>query len=182
MDERAAIPGREATGASGGSAWMRSRWRDTSTGYLVAGWLGAVVLFGAIVAPAAFAVLPSRTLAGALVGRILPALFISGMMVGALVAVSARGAAGRRRVGRLITGGLLVASCIVAHFVIGGRIEGVRASAGASLDELPTNHPLRVTFGRLHGLSVAGLGLAALAAVSSLAFLGGAPTGHRRAP
>ena len=41
----------------------------------------------AVVAPAAFAVLPTRTLAGALVGRVLPVLFWCGMLVGVGVAV-----------------------------------------------------------------------------------------------
>ena len=38
-------------------------------------WLGAAVIVASVVTPAAFAVLPSRALAGALVGRVLPALF-----------------------------------------------------------------------------------------------------------
>lgn len=151
---------------------MSPRWRDTSLGYLVAAWLGGVVLFGAVVAPAAFTVLPTRTLAGALVGRILPPLFVAGMIVGAMVAVSASGVVPRpRRAGRLIAGGLLLASCAVAQFGIGARIERVRADAGASLDELPADHPIRVTFGRLHGLSVGGLALAALGGAAALALL-----------
>ncbi|MDE3217575.1 MAG: DUF4149 domain-containing protein, partial [Gemmatimonadota bacterium] len=43
-------------------------------------WLGAAVLLAAAVAPAAFAVLPSRSLAGDLVGRVLPVIFWSGML------------------------------------------------------------------------------------------------------
>ena len=48
---------------------------------LLAAWLGAGVLFAAVVAPAAFAVLPSRNLAGALVGRVLPVVLIAGVVV-----------------------------------------------------------------------------------------------------
>jgi len=48
---------------------------------LLSAWLGAAVLVTTVVAPAAFAVLPSRTLAGALVGRVLPVLFIAGLVV-----------------------------------------------------------------------------------------------------
>ena len=50
-------------------------------------WLGAAVLVAAVVAPAAFAVLPTRTLAGALVGRVLPVLFYSGAVVGVVAAL-----------------------------------------------------------------------------------------------
>ena len=154
---------------------MSTRWRVASIGYLVAAWLGAVALFGAVVAPAAFAVLPTRALAGALVARILPVLFIAGMIVGAVLAISAAaGTLSRHRVGHIIAGCLLLGSCAVAQFVIGARIERVRAEAGSELDQLPTGHPVRVTFGRLHGLSVAGLALAAVAGAASLALLGSA--------
>jgi len=47
---------------------------------LLSAWLGAGVLFATVVAPAAFAVLPSRALAGALVGRVLPVIFVSGIV------------------------------------------------------------------------------------------------------
>lgn len=158
------------------------RRRDAGIAYLVAAWLGAVLLFGAVVAPAAFAVLPTRSLAGALVGRILPSLFMAGLVVGVLVVVSARGAAsGRARAGRLVAGGVLLVSCAAAQFVVGGRIDRVRADAGGSLDELPADHPIRVTFGRLHGLSVGGLALAALGGAAALALLVPAPD-PRRSP
>ena len=161
---------------------MSARWRDASIGYLVAAWLGGVALFGAVVAPAAFAVLPTRSLAGALVGRVLPVLFIAGLIIGSLVALSAREvAAPSRRAGRLVAGAVLLVACGIAQFVIGGRIERVRAEAGVSLDELPHGHPVRVTFGRLQGLSVAGLALAALGGVAALVLLAPAPE-TRRSP
>ena len=50
-------------------------------------WLGGAVLFAAAVAPALFAVLPTRTLAGAVVGRVLPVIFYSGMLIGVVVVV-----------------------------------------------------------------------------------------------
>ena len=133
---------------------------------LTAAWLGAVALFGAVVAPAAFDVLPSRSLAGALAGRVLPVLFLSGMVVGAGVIAAARagGARGSRR-GALAAGLVVLLACGAAHFVIGGRIERLRDELPAALDELPVEDRRRVTFGRLHGFSVAALGLAATAAV-----------------
>lgn len=136
---------------------------------LAAAWLGAVALFGAIVAPAAFVVLPTRALAGALVGRVLPVLFVAGMIVGVIV-VAAAWRGGVRR-GALIAGAAILLACAGSHFVIGERIERIRASLSAALDELPESDPVRVTFGRLHGLSVAGLGLAAAAAAISIVLL-----------
>ena len=149
----------------------RARVSDLVIALLLAAWLGAVVFFGAVVAPAAFAALPSRTLAGAVVGRVLPTLFIAGLVAGGLVMLSGTRLRGAPRLTRLVAGSLVVASCAVAHFVIGSRIETVRASAGGALESLPEGDPARVTFGRLHGLSVAGLGIAALGAATALVFL-----------
>jgi hypothetical protein len=57
---------------------LSAREASVSVVLLLAAWLGAGMLLAAVVAPAAFAVLPSRTLAGALVGRVLPTVFIAG--------------------------------------------------------------------------------------------------------
>src|SRR2546430_1569733 len=54
---------------------------------LLAVWIGAALLFALVVAPAAFAVLPSRTLAGALVGRGLPVIFYGGGVLRPLIVV-----------------------------------------------------------------------------------------------
>jgi hypothetical protein len=133
---------------------------------LLAAWLGAAILVAAVVAPAAFAVLPSRSLAGALVGRVLPVLFWSGMAIGLLVAAlgwSLPSAAWR-------TGSALalVAACAAAQLVIAPRIQDIRAQIGGAVDALDANDPRRQAFGRLHGLSVAWMGVGALAALVTL--------------
>jgi hypothetical protein len=128
-------------------------------------WLGAALLFVAVVAPAAFAVLPTRTLAGALVGAVLPALFYAGIVLGAGLAL---GSVAMRR-GRIVTpgtvGGLVIAiSCAAAQFVVAPRIERARASIGGPIESVPSSDPRRVAFGRLHGASVAWLGVAVVGA------------------
>lgn len=130
---------------------------------LLAAWLGAATIVSASVAPAAFAVLPSRTLAGALVGRVLPVLFWSGIIVAALAAwFGARlpGAGGRGALAVVLAG-----ACLVAQFVIAPRIERVRAAIGGPVDALDPSNALRQSFGRLHGASVACLGVGGLAAL-----------------
>lgn len=149
---------------------------------LLAGWLGAVALFGAVVAPAAFAVLPSRALAGELAGRILPVLFIVGMGAGVLVTASAAARGGRVRPVRIALGVLIVLSCGGAQFIVGGRIAAVRSEAGVPLESLPEGHPSRVTFGRLHGLSVAGLAAGALGGAAALGMLLSAVRAPQRRP
>jgi hypothetical protein len=133
---------------------------------LLAGWLGAAVLVAAVVAPAAFAVLPSRTLAGALVGRVLPVLFWSGMLVGAAAVALTWGMPARAwRSGAALA---LVAACAAAQLVIAPRIERVRGQIGGTIDALDPSDPRRQLFGRLHGLSVAWMGVGTLAALLAL--------------
>lgn len=134
---------------------------------LLAAWLGAALLVVAVVAPAAFAVLPTRTLAGALVGRVLPALFWSGMLVGVGVAVlgSTTPARGWRTAAALTVAG----ACAAAQLVVAPRIAQLREQMGGAVDALDPADPRRVAFGRLHGLSVAWLGLAGVAALVALA-------------
>jgi hypothetical protein len=130
-------------------------------------WIGAGLLFVAVVAPAAFAVLPSRTLAGQLVGRVLPVLFVGGIVVGLVAALASRDAAHPSwRIG----GGVAVAAaCALSHFWTGGRIARLRESIGGALESLPPGDPQRALFGQLHALSVAGLGAAGVAAIVALA-------------
>jgi hypothetical protein len=128
-------------------------------------WLGATLFFSTVVAPAAFRVLPERVLAGALVGRTLPVIFWSGILVGALVAWFARPEflAGRRTV--TLTAGLALAVlCAVAQLGVTPRIERLRHEIGTSLDSLPADDARRAAFGSLHGLSVALFGGAMIAA------------------
>lgn len=133
---------------------------------ILAAWLGAVLLVGTVVAPAAFAALPSRALAGAVVGRVLPPIFLAGGAIG-LFLVASR-VAGPTGLGRPIAGGVLVLSCAISHLVVGARISALRQAIGPSLDALNPGDPRRVMFGRLHALSVAGLGVGVLAALVAL--------------
>jgi hypothetical protein len=134
---------------------------------LLAVWIGAALLFTAVVAPAAFAVLPTRTLAGALVGRVLPVLFYSGAVVGILTVILdlSGGASAWARTG---AAGFSALACVVAQVVVGTRIDRLRTSIGGPLDGLATDDPRRVAFGRLHAISVGWLGLAMVAAVVAL--------------
>ena len=133
---------------------------------LLAAWLGAALLVAGVVAPAAFAVLPTRTLAGALVGRVLPVVFWSGMVVGLVVA--ALGWSLPNRLWRTSAALGLVVACAAAQLVVAPRIERVRAQIGGAVDALDPSDPRRQAFGRLHGMSVAWMGLGGLAALLAL--------------
>jgi small-conductance mechanosensitive channel len=129
-------------------------------------WLGAALLAATVVAPAAFAVLPTRTLAGALVGHILPVLFYSGAAVGMFAVLLGRVAT--PSLARVIAGAAMIATCLAAQLVVAPRIERVRTEAGRPIDQLAVGDPVRTAFGRLHGASVLLLGIAGIAAAAAL--------------
>ncbi len=135
---------------------------------LLSAWLGAAVLFAAVVAPAAFAVLPSRALAGALVGRVLPVVFITGIVVALVALWLDRADTGRSLRVRRAALVVVALSCAAAQFAVGPRIERVRQEIGGPVEQLPPGDPRRVAFGRLHAASVAWLGLAMVAAATTL--------------
>lgn len=129
---------------------------------LLSAWLGATLLFAAVVAPAAFRVLPSRALAGSLVGAVLPVLFWAGVFVGALAFLSLRQRAAKRwALGAAL---LLASTSLGAELVVGREIGRLRSAIGPDLEAVPASDPRRMAFGRLHGISVALLGLGMLSA------------------
>jgi hypothetical protein len=133
-------------------------------------WLGAALLLAAVVAPAAFAALPSRALAGAVVGRVLPVIFAAGIVAGALVAALAlAGEAAPYARGRAAAGVALAGACGVAQLVVAPRIHRLREEIGPSIEALAIDDARRLAFGRLHGMSVAWMGVGMLAAVTAVA-------------
>jgi hypothetical protein len=132
---------------------------------LLGAWLGASILLAAVVAPAAFAVLPSRTLAGALVGRVLPALFVSGAVIAGLLLAAGYARLPHVRLPRAIFLGIIVLACGIAQFVVTPRIARLREAIGGAIDALSTDDARRAAFGQLHGISIALLGLAMFSAV-----------------
>jgi Domain of unknown function (DUF4149) len=133
-------------------------------------WLGAALLFVGVVAPAAFAVLPSRSLAGLLVGRVLPVIFWSGALVAGILVVTQ---VAWRRAAALT----MLAACLAAQVGVAPRIQRLRAQLGPDIETVPAGDERRVAFGRLHGVSVALLGLgmacASVVALGGLAASGG---------
>jgi hypothetical protein len=148
---------------------MRATSLAISSVGLLAAWLGASLLVAAVVAPAAFAVLPTRTLAGALVGRVLPVIFWSGMALGVIVALLA----GRMGIGRfgLASSVVLALASAAAQLGVAPRIEALRQSIGGAIDALDVTDPRRMAFGRMHGISVLLMGIGMIAAAAVLTVL-----------
>lgn len=120
-------------------------------------WLGAAVFFIGV-AQNAFAVLPQRELAGAVVNRNLSLLNYAGLaVVVILIITSLIAAANVNKFWLWIERFLLLligAACAVGQFVIGFWLASVRAQIGRPIDEVATDDPLRVQFNMLHEYSV----------------------------
>jgi hypothetical protein len=138
---------------------------------LLSAWLGAALLVAVVLAPAAFRVLPTRTLAGAIVGAVLPVVFIAGLVIAFVVGLLFMSRERRLRAGVIGSIAAMIVGCGVAQFGIGPRIEAVRASISGPVDSLDPSDPRRAQFGRLHGISVMFMGVAMLGAAGGIVTL-----------
>lgn len=127
---------------------------------LMAAWLGAAVLTAASVAPAAFAVITNRPLAGDLVGRVLTVIFTSGFVAGAIAMVLTPVPARAERWAAFIA----ALMCLVTRLIVLPHIAGIRAGLRAPIESLLESDPQRVEFAKLHVISVAALGIAIVSA------------------
>jgi hypothetical protein len=140
---------------------------------VLAVWIGAAVFFSAAVAPVLFRVLPTRALAGEAVAGMLPVVFYSGIAAGVILLLTALSHdEGRWWSGPTVAAGVMILACGIAQWFIGPRISRIRDAIAGPVDNLSPSDPRRVTFGRLHGLSVGWLGVAILAALVALVLIG----------
>lgn len=136
---------------------------------LIASWLGAACFFSFAVTPSAFAVLPTREIAGALVSQTLAIVNYSGLVVGLiLLAISFVGARFANRF-RLWTERfallILTLACAVGQLVIAFWLSIIKNQIGRPIDEIAVDDPLRIQFNNLHQYSVWALVTAMLAAL-----------------
>jgi hypothetical protein len=135
-------------------------------------WLGGIVLF-AVLAPTVFSVLPTRHLAGSIVGPMLSKLHWIGLVSGIIFLISSLSYS------RIATGDvhalsarnlllcIMLVLTLISQFGITSRMAALRSSMG-EIDNVPPSDPARVEFNALHAWStrlevgVLILGLAAL--------------------
>lgn len=118
-------------------------------------WLGGLIFFAFVLAPTAFAVLPTRHLAGNVVARSINALHWIGLVSGILFLVCslaynrlARGSA-QPFAARHILIVLMLALTLISQFGIIPRMDTLRASLG-EIDSVPPTNPARMQFDALH--------------------------------
>jgi Domain of unknown function (DUF4149) len=141
-------------------------------------WLGGLIFFP-VVAQTAFSSLPSRHLAGTVVGRSLGTLHWMGIVSGVVFLASSvlysRLTKGTAQVfaARHVLIGLMLALTLISQFGIIPRMDALRASIG-DIDSVPPDNPARMQFDALHfwstrvesGVILLGLVVVYLAAAS----------------
>jgi hypothetical protein len=118
-------------------------------------WIGGLIFFAVVVAPAAFAVLPTRHIAGSLVGRTLGILHWMGIFSGLVFLTSSllfsqltRGTP-HAFAARNIFIVLMLALTLVSQFGIIPRMDTLRAGMG-EIDSVPPDNPARAQFDALN--------------------------------
>jgi len=118
-------------------------------------WLGGLIFFAFVVAPAAFSVLPTRHLAGNVVARSISGLHWMGMVAGIVYMLSsilyARITTGTPHMfaARNIIIILMLVLTLISQFGIIPRMDALRASIG-EIDSVPPDNPVRMQFDALH--------------------------------
>jgi len=118
-------------------------------------WLGGLIFFALVLAPTAFSVLPSRHLAGNVVGRSIHAMHWMGIVAGIVYLISsliyARMTTGTFQVfaARNMVIVLMLVLTLISQFGIVPKMDSLRASIG-DIDSVPANNPARMQFDGLH--------------------------------
>jgi hypothetical protein len=145
--------------------------------YLALGiWLGALIFFGAVLAPLAFTELPRLFgeqgihAAGLIVGGSLVRLHWIGMLCG-LIFLAAM-VPGRAHYRSILPQSVLVLLMLVltaySQFSIIPRMDTARASIGGNVDAVPVDNPGRQIFDSLHETSTHVEGLVLLCAIGAI--------------
>jgi hypothetical protein len=137
-------------------------------------WLGSMMFFSFAVAPSAFAVLPTREMAGVMVTSSIGKIEVLGLVFGTLLilihAARWRTSPSSRAVKTLQTVLLLlmIASAGLSRFWVSPAMVSLRAQMGGHIDDVAASDPMRIQFNDLHQYSV---GLMSAAMISGLVVL-----------
>ncbi|HBB88427.1 MAG TPA: hypothetical protein DC047_12505 [Blastocatellia bacterium] len=143
--------------------------------FLLALWLGAAVLFSAVVAPTSFRVLRGFNLpnageiAGTIVSHTLSVVNLSGfilslILIGTAFVLKRNYSRGRLTV-QLVLLAMMAVATAAGEWIIAARMRALRAAMIVPIDQVSLSDPKRVAFAALHGYSVAALGVAIIAAL-----------------
>jgi uncharacterized protein DUF4149 len=137
-------------------------------------WLGSMMFFSFAVAPSAFAVLPTREMAGVLVTSTIAKVEVLGLVIGPLLILvkaaswNATHLSKRTRISQLLLIVVMFAAAALSRFWISPTLVSLRAAMGGHIDDVAATDPLRIHFNDLHQYSV---GLMSAAMISGLLVL-----------
>lgn len=150
---------------------------DRITSILLALWLGAALLFSAVVAPAVFTVLRSfdlanaNEIAGTIVTRTLGVINVGGFVIGILSlgtpVLLRRRIKGPAWLIEVISVATLIGTTAIGHWVIAARMRALRASM-VTIDLVSPADPRRIEFNDLHHYSVLLLAVAMIGALVAI--------------
>jgi hypothetical protein len=137
-------------------------------------WLGSMIFFSFAVAPSAFAVLPTREMAGVMVTSTIGKIEALGLIIGTLlILIQVANWRSRRSSGVIKTLQtflllVMIAAAGLSRFWISPAMVSLRAQMGGHIDDVAVTDPMRMQFNDLHHYSV---GLMTTAMISGLAVL-----------
>jgi uncharacterized membrane protein len=117
-------------------------------------WLGGIIFFSFVVAPALFAMVPQPETAGALVRLILVRLHLVGIACGVLFLAATFVTKVRNLKTLRLLVGLMILLTALSQFGVMPQMERVRDAVGGSIQALPPRDAGRAAFDRLHKFSV----------------------------
>jgi len=136
----------------------------------------------AVVAPAAFGVLRSfglpnaSEIAGSIVTRTLGVVNVAGFAIAVLLLLTASFRRDAQRPGGFIIQcaalAVVLLTTAVGHWWIAAKVRALRAAMELPIDQIAAADPRRVEFNALHGYSVKALGIAMIAGLVALVFMG----------
>src|SRR5947207_1697963 len=135
-----------------------------------------MIFFSFAVAPSAFAVLPTRELAGAVVTSMIGKVEVLGLVIGPLLILiqtaswRARHSSVLNKRLRVILILIMIAAAALSRFWISQRMVSLRAEMGGHIDEVAVTDPMRLQFNDLHQYSVALMSMAMIAGLIALFF------------
>ena len=138
---------------------------------LVGVWLGSMIFFSFAVAPSAFAVLPTRELAGAMVTSTIGKVEVLGLVIGPLLILiqtaswRARSSSNVSKTFQVVFILFMISAAALSRFWISPQMVSLRAAMGGHIDDVSAGDPLRVQFNSLHQYSVALMSAAIIAGV-----------------
>jgi uncharacterized membrane protein len=118
-------------------------------------WVGGIIFLSFVVAPSAFSIVPSRQMAGAVVGRTLSALhwmgIVSGLVFAATSMIYSHASTGSAQpfAARHILIYAMIALTLVSQLGISAKLVDLRAQM-VQVESVPQDDPRRVQFNRLH--------------------------------